>query len=50
MEKAFWTAQAETFLSDFIWNDGNVPPDGKLILKGIDPDVLTKLAQQKGKT
>jgi hypothetical protein len=39
IEKAFWTSQAETFLSDFIWNDGNIPPDGRLILKGIDADV-----------
>jgi DNA-binding response OmpR family regulator len=44
IEKAFWTSQAENFLRDFIWNDGNVPADGKLILKGIDSDVLEKLA------
>ena len=48
IEKAFWTSQAETFLSDFIWNDGNVP-GGRLILKGADRDVLKKLAQQKRK-
>lgn len=35
LEGEFWTSQAETFLSDFIWNDGNVPADGKLILKGV---------------
>jgi hypothetical protein len=47
MEKAFWTSQAETFLSDFIWNDGSVPA-GKLTLKGVDRDVLKKeLGQQK---
>ena len=49
IEKAFWTSQAETFLSDFIWNDGNVPPGGKLILKGIDSDALEKPPQQKGR-
>jgi hypothetical protein len=40
IEKAFWTSQAETFLSDFIWNDGNVPAGGKLTLKGVDRDLL----------
>jgi DNA-binding response OmpR family regulator len=44
IEKAFWTSQAETYLSDFIWNDGNVPVGGKLILKGLDHDVLEELA------
>lgn len=46
IEKAFWTTQAEMFLSDFIWNDGTVPP-GKLVLKGIDREGLQKLAEQK---
>jgi FixJ family two-component response regulator len=44
IDKAFWTAQAEIFLRDFIWNDGNVPR-GKLILKGIDQEGLITLAQ-----
>lgn len=47
IEKAFWTSQAETFLSDFIWNDGNVPASGKLVFKDVDHDDLVKLAQQK---
>ena len=45
IEKAFWTAQAETFLSDFLWNDGTVPR-GKLVLKGIDREGLQKLVQE----
>jgi len=49
IENAFWNSQAETFLSDFIWNDGNVPPSGKLVLKGVHHDELIKLAQQKGR-
>lgn len=28
LERAFWTEQAERFLSDFIWNDGTVPAGG----------------------
>jgi DNA-binding response OmpR family regulator len=47
LDEAFWTSQAETFLSDFIWNDGNVPTGSNLILKGIDPDILAELSQQK---
>jgi FixJ family two-component response regulator len=46
-EKGFWTTQAETFLSDFIWNDGNVPAGGNLILKGVDRDVIEKLKEEE---
>jgi DNA-binding response OmpR family regulator len=49
IEVEFWTSQAETFLSDFIWNDGDVPAGGKLVLKGVDQEGLEKLAQQRGK-
>jgi DNA-binding response OmpR family regulator len=49
IDENLWTSQAETFLSDFIWNDGDVPHSGRLVLKGIDRDALGKLAQQKGK-
>ncbi|MCM3901022.1 MAG: response regulator [Pyrinomonadaceae bacterium] len=42
LEGAFWTEQAERFLSDFIWNDGAVPPSGKLVLKGVEPDEIEK--------
>lgn len=48
IDEGLWTSQAETFLSDFIWNDGDVPHGGRLVLKGIDRDVLEKLMQQKG--
>ena len=46
IEKAFWTSQAESFLTDFIWNGGNVPAAGKLILKGLENDVLEGLVQR----
>ena len=48
IERGFWTSQAETFLSDFIWNDGDVPAGGKLVLKGADQEGLEKLGQQIG--
>ncbi len=44
--KAFWTEQAERFLSDFIWNDGNVPGDGKITLRGVEPEELKKAAEK----
>ena len=47
IEKGFWTSQAETFLSDFLWNDGNVPAGGKLILKGVDRDVIEKAEEKR---
>jgi CheY-like chemotaxis protein len=46
LERAFWTEQAERFLSDFIWNDGAVPPSGKLVLKGVEADELEKAAEE----
>ena len=49
-DDAFWILQAETFLSDFIWNDGNVPADGKLILKGLDRDLLRTGTEQAEET
>jgi CheY-like chemotaxis protein len=48
IDEDFWTTQAEMFLSDFIWNDGNVPR-AKIVLKRVDRDVLEKLSQQKRK-
>jgi len=30
LETSFWTAQAEQFLGDFLWNDGNAPATGRL--------------------
>jgi DNA-binding NtrC family response regulator len=47
IDEDLWTSQAETFLSDFIWNDGDVPRSGRLVLKGVDRDVSENLAQKK---
>jgi len=40
VEDSFWTEQAEQFLNDFLWNDGNAPATGKLILKGVEREAL----------
>ena len=36
IEKSFWTDQTEIFLRDFIWNDGDVPATGRMVLKSVD--------------
>jgi FixJ family two-component response regulator len=45
LEDPFWTEEAEHFLSDFIWNDGNVPPAGHLELKGVEAADLAQVAK-----
>jgi len=45
--KAFWTEQAERFLTDFIWNDGHVPANGRLTLKGVEREALEKAAREE---
>jgi DNA-binding response OmpR family regulator len=47
LRKAFWTEQAERFLTDFIWNDGQVPGNGRLILKGVDREALEQAARKE---
>ncbi|MCM3869976.1 MAG: response regulator [Pyrinomonadaceae bacterium] len=47
LDRAFWTEQAERFISDFIWNDGAVPASGRLVLKGVDADELEKFAKER---
>jgi hypothetical protein len=44
-----FTSQAEIFLSDFIWNDGDVPRNGRLVLKRIDRNRLAQTSPQEGK-
>jgi len=40
VDEGLFTSQAQIFLSDFIWNDGDVPRTGRLVLKGIDRSLL----------
>jgi CheY-like chemotaxis protein len=47
LEKAFWTEQAEQFLSDFLWNDGNAPATGRLTLRGVEREALEKAARKE---
>jgi CheY-like chemotaxis protein len=43
----FWTEQAEQFLSDFLWNDGNAPATGRLKLKGVEREALEKATRKE---
>jgi DNA-binding response OmpR family regulator len=49
VDEGIFTSQAEIFLSDFIWNDGDVPHNGRLVLKRIDRSLLAQTSPQEGK-
>ncbi|HEX6043275.1 MAG TPA: response regulator [Pyrinomonadaceae bacterium] len=42
---SFWTAQAQRLLSDFLWNEGKVPPMRRLVLRDLEPDRLPVAAR-----
>ena len=44
-DNSFWTAQARRLLSDFLWNEGRVPPMHRLVLKALDPEKLPVAAR-----
>jgi hypothetical protein len=46
-KSSFWTAQARRLLSDFLWNEGKVPPMSRLVLRILDPDKLPIAARWK---
>lgn len=39
-DNSFWDYAAERLLSDYLWNEGKIPPGGKLSLKDVDRDQL----------
>ena len=44
---SFWTSQAQRLLSDFLWNEGKVPPMHRLVMKNLDPDRVPIAARWK---
>ena len=44
-ENSFWTVQAQRLLSDYLWNEGKVPPTRKLTLTDVDRDELSIAAR-----
>jgi CheY-like chemotaxis protein len=46
-ENSFWTSQARLLLSDYLWNEGKVPPMHRLVLTDLDPDKVPIAARWK---
>lgn len=44
-ESSFWTIQAQRVLSDYLWQEGRVPPSGSLAVKDVDRDELPAAAR-----
>ena len=44
-DNSFWTTQAQRLLSDYLWEEGKVPPTRKLILNDIDREELPVAAR-----
>jgi DNA-binding response OmpR family regulator len=44
-ENSFWTSQAKRLLSDFLWNEGRVPPTRSLTVKDVGRDELLVAAR-----
>lgn len=45
LESSFWTEQSRSQLGDYLWNEGQVPPGGKLTLKEISSEKLQVAAR-----
>ena len=46
-DSSFWSAQARRLLSDFLWNERDVPPMKRLVLRSLDPDKVPVAARWK---
>jgi DNA-binding response OmpR family regulator len=44
---SFWTSQAQRLLSDFLWNQGKVPPMHRLVMTSLDPERVPVAARWK---
>lgn len=45
---SFWTTQAERFLGEYLWNEGRIPPEGRLSLDEIQQAELSVAAAWSG--
>jgi CheY-like chemotaxis protein len=48
LENSFWTWEAEHVLNNFLWNEGKVPPGGKLTIAKMDRDDLQVATRWEG--
>jgi DNA-binding response OmpR family regulator len=39
-DNSFWTQRAERTLAEYLWNEGETPPTGRLTVKPVQPDEL----------
>jgi len=46
-DSSFWTAQARRLLSDFVWDEGRVPPMHRLVMQSLDSDRVLVAARWK---
>lgn len=44
---SFWTSQAQRLLSDFLWNEGKIPPMHRLVMTSLEPDRVPVAARWK---
>jgi CheY-like chemotaxis protein len=44
-ENSFWTVQSQRLLSDYLWNEGKVPPTGRLIVRDVERDEVPVAAR-----
>jgi hypothetical protein len=44
-DSSFWTSQARRLLSEYLWNEGKVPPTRRLVLKDLDPEEFLNAAR-----
>ena len=49
-DNSFWTSHARRVLSDFLWNEGRVPPTRCLVVKDLEPDTVLIAARWKSRT
>jgi len=48
LDNSFWTWEAEHVLNNFLWNEGKVPPGGKLTISKMDRDDLQVATRWEG--
>jgi hypothetical protein len=48
LNSSFWAWEAEHVLNNFLWNEGKVPPGGRLTIATLDRDDLQVVARWEG--
>jgi hypothetical protein len=48
LENSFWSWEAEHVLNNFLWNEGKVPPGGRLTIAQMERDDLQVATRWEG--